>query len=141
MKRLRHWLLALSVLSWFGCSSSVNEDDRGCSFICDSIQYRVEFVSAGCVRILSHPEGDTLITRRLVVDAEKPTFKDYRYEETKQAFIFRTHELSVTFDKANAAFTFHEASTGRLLLKEKDHKKARNFKRSEAGGEQCLEVA
>ena len=140
MKNLKYWLLVSSALSWFGCSSSVNEDGRGCSFICDSVQYRVEFMSAGCVRILSYPEGDTLVTKRLVVDAEKPTFKDYRYAETKQTFVFRTHELSVTFDKVNAAFIFHEASTGRLLLKEKDHKKARDFKRSEAGGEQCLEV-
>lgn len=38
------------------------------------------------------------------------------------------------------AFTFQETSTGKLLLKEKGDRKARNFKRSVAGGEQCLEV-
>ncbi len=37
-------------------------------------QYRVEFMSAGCVRILSFPEGDTLVTKRLVVDSEKAGF-------------------------------------------------------------------
>lgn len=46
----------------------------------------------------------------------------------------------MSFDKSDEAFTFREASTGKLLLKEKDRRKARNFKRSEVGGEQCLEV-
>lgn len=123
MKSLKYWLLVLSALSWFGCSSSIHEDSRGCSFICDSIQYRIEFMSAGCVRVLSYPEGDTLVTKRLVVDAEKLPFNDYKWEETKRAFVFRTHELSVTFDKADAAFAFQETSTGRLLLKEKDRKR------------------
>lgn len=59
-----NWLLVLSVLSCIGCSSPVHEDGRGCAFVSDSIQYRVEFMSAGCVRILSFPEGDS-----------------YRYEE------------------------------------------------------------
>ena len=140
MKSLKYWLLVLGILSCFGCSSSIHEDNRGCSFICDSIQYRVEFMSAGCVRILSYPEGDTLVTKRLVVDVEKPTFTDYKWEETEQAFVFCTHELLVSFDKSDEAFTFREASTGKLLLKEKDRRKARNFKRSEVGGEQCLEV-
>lgn len=140
MKSLKYWLLVLGILSCFGCSSSIHEDNRGCSFICDSIQYRIEFMSAGCVRILSYPEGDTLVTKRLVVDVEKPTFTDYKWEETEQAFVFCTHELLVSFDKSDEAFTFREASTGKLLLKEKDRRKARNFKRSEVGGEQCLEV-
>ncbi len=108
--------------------------------VSDSIQYRVEFMSAGCVRILSFPEGDTLVTRRLVVDSEKPAFKDYKWEDTGQKLLFRTRELSVVFDKADVAFTFQETSTGKLLLKEKGDRKARNFKRSVAGGEQCLEV-
>ena len=140
MKSLKYWLLVLGILSCFGCSSLIHEDNRGCSFICDSIQYRIEFMSAGCVRILSYPEGDTLVTKRLVVDVEKPTFTDYKWEETEQAFVFCTHELLVSFDKSDEAFTFREASTGKLLLKEKDRRKARNFKRSEVGGEQCLEV-
>lgn len=140
MKSLNNWLLVLSVLSCFGCSSPVHEDDRGCAFVSDSIQYRVEFMSAGCVRILSFPEGDTLVTRRLVVDSEKPAFKDYKWEDTGQKLLFRTRELSVVFDKADVAFTFQETSTGKLLLKEKGDRKARNFKRSVAGGEQCLEV-
>ena len=140
MKSLKYWLLVLGILSCFGCSSSIHEDNRGCSFICDSIQYRIEFMSAGCVRILSYPEGDTLVTKRLVVDVEKPTFTDYKWEETEQAFVFCTHELLVSFDKSDEAFTFREASTGKLLLKEKDRRKARSFKRSEVGGEQCLEV-
>lgn len=116
------------------------QDNRGCSFVDNHIRYRVEFMSARCVRILSYPEGDTLVTQRLVVDVEKPTYKEYTCEATKQTTAFRTSELSVTFDRADAAFTFREASTGRLLLKEKGHKQARRFKRSEAGGEQCLEV-
>ena len=140
MKSLNNWLLVLSVLSCFGCSSPVHEDDRGCAFVSDSIQYRVEFMSAGCVRILSFPEGDTLVTKRLVVDSEKPAFKDYKWEDTGQKLLFRTRELSVVFDKADAAFIFQETSTGKLLLKEKGDRKARNFKRSVAGGEQCLEV-
>ena len=114
-----NWLLVLSVLSCIGCSSPVHEDGRGCAFVSDSIQYRVEFMSAGCVRILSFPEGDTLVTRRLVVDSEKPAFKDYKWEDTGQKLLFRTRELSVVFDKADAAFTFQETSTGKLLLKEK----------------------
>ena len=116
MKSLNNWLLVLSVLSCFGCSSPVHEDDRGCAFVSDSIQYRVEFMSAGCVRILSFPEGDTLVTRRLVVDSEKPAFKDYKWEDTGQKLLFRTRELSVVFDKADVAFTFQETSTGKLLL-------------------------
>ena len=76
-------------------------------------------MSAGCVRILSFPESDTLVTRRLVVDSEKPAFKDYKWEDTGQKLVFRTRELSVAFDKADAAFTFQETSTGKLLLKEK----------------------
>lgn len=135
-----NWLLVLSVLSCIGCSSPVHEDGRGCAFVSDSIQYRVEFMSAGCVRILSFPESDTLVTRRLVVDSEKPAFKDYKWEDTGQKLVFRTRELSVAFDKADAAFTFQETSTGKLLLKEKGDRRARNFKRSVAGGEQCLEV-
>ncbi|NDV66963.1 TIM-barrel domain-containing protein [Bacteroides sp. 224] len=140
MKRFNYWLFIIAVLSWFGCSSSIQEDSRGCSFVCDSILYRIEFMSEGCVRILSYPKGDTLVTQRLVVDASKPTFKDYTSEETGQTFVFRTHELSVTFNKKEAAFTFQEVSTGKVLLKEKGNQKARNFKRSEAGGEPCLEV-
>lgn len=65
------------------------------------------------------PESDTLVTRRLVVDSEKPAFKDYKWEDTGQKLVFRTRELSVAFDKADAAFTFQETSTGKLLLKEK----------------------
>ena len=140
MKSLKNWLLVLSVLSCFGCSSSVHEDGRGCAFVSDSIQYRVEFMSEGCVRILSFPEGDTLVTKRLVVDSQKPAFKDYKWKDTGQQLIFSTRELSVAFDKEDAAFTFQEVSTGKLLLKEKEAKKARHFKRSVAGGEQCLEV-
>ena len=73
-----------------------------------------------------------------MVDSEKPAFKDYKWEDTGQKLLFRTRELSVVFDKADAAFIF-ETSTGKLL-KEKGDRKARNFKRSVAGGEQCLEV-
>ena len=102
------------------------------------IQYRVEFMSAGCVRILSFPEGDTLVTKRLVGDSEKPAFKDYKWEDTGQKLLFRTRELSVVFDKADAAFIFQETSTGKLLLKEKGDRKARNFKRSVAGGNRCI---
>lgn len=108
MKSLNNWLLVLSVLSCIGCSSPVHEDGRGCAFVSDSIQYRVEFMSAGCVRILSFPEGDTLVTRRLVVDSEKPAFKDYKWEDTGQKLLFRTRELSVVFDKADAAFIFRK---------------------------------
>ena len=140
MKSLKNWLLVLSVLSCFGCSSPVHEDGRGCAFVSDSIQYRVEFMSEGCVRILSFPEGDTLVTKRLVVDSQKPAFKDYKWKDTGQQLIFSTRELSVAFDKEDAAFTFQEVSTGKLLLKEKEAKKARHFKRSVTGGEQCLEV-
>ncbi|MEB3375381.1 hypothetical protein SFC43_26495 [Bacteroides sp. CR5/BHMF/2] len=55
----------------------------------------------------------------MVVDAEKPAFKDYKWEDTGQKLFFRTRELSVAFDKADAAFTFQEISTGKLLLKRK----------------------
>lgn len=140
MKNMNNWLLLLCALSLFGCSSSINREERGCAFNCDSVHYKVEFMSAGCVRILSFPEGDTLVTKRLVVDTEKMTYQDYKSKETEQELIFSTGELTVIFDKVNAAFRFEETSTGRLLLKEKDNKKARGFHRSEAGGEQCLEV-
>ena len=50
------------------------------------------------MRILSFPEGDTLVTKRLVVDSEKPAFKDYKWEDTGQKLLFRTRELSVVFD-------------------------------------------
>lgn len=140
MKIFNNWLLVLCALACFSCSSSVNRDEKGCTFVCDSICYRVEFKSAGCVRILSYLEGDTLVTKRLVVDMEKPSFEDYKWKETSEAYVFSTDELSISFDKENAAFFFTEAPTGRLLLKEKEGRKARLFKRSEAGGEQCLEV-
>lgn len=140
MKIFNNWLLVLCALACFSCSSSVSRDEKGCTFVCDSIRYRVEFKSAGCVRILSYPEGDTLVTKRLVVDMEKPSFEDYKWKETSEAYVFSTDELSISFDKENAAFSFTEAPTGRLLLKEKEGRKARLFKRSEAGGEQCLEV-
>ena len=84
-----NWLLVLSVLSCIGCSSPVHEDGRGCAFVSDSIQYRVEFMSAGCVRILSFPEGDTLVTKRLVGDSEKPAFKDYKWEDTGQKLLLQ----------------------------------------------------
>lgn len=141
MKIFNNWLLVLYALACFSCSSSVSKDEKGCTFVCDSIRYRVEFKSAGCVRILSYPEGDTLVTKRLVVDTEKPSFEDYKRKETNGEYIFSTNELSVIFDKINASFSFKEASSGRLLLKEKENRKARVFNRSEAGGEQCLEVA
>lgn len=140
MKIFNNWLLVLYALACFSCSSSVSKDEKGCTFVCDSIRYRVEFKSAGCVRILSYPEGDTLVTKRLVVDTEKPSFEDYKRKETNREYIFSTNELSVIFDKINASFSFKEASSGRLLLKEKENRKARVFNRSEAGGEQCLEV-
>lgn len=140
MKIFNNWLLVLCALACFSCSSSVSRDEKGCTFVCDSIRYRVEFKSAGCVRILSYPEGDTLVTKRLVVDMEKPSFEDYKWKETSEAYVFSTDELSISFDKENAAFSFTEAPTGRLLLKEKEGRKARVFKRSEVGGEQCLEV-
>lgn len=140
MKIFNNWLLVLCALACFSCSSSVSRDEKGCTFVCDSIRYRVEFKSAGCVRILSYPEGDTLVTKRLVVDMEKPSFEDYKWKKTSEAYVFSTDELSISFDKENAAFSFTEAPTGRLLLKEKEGRKARLFKRSEAGGEQCLEV-
>lgn len=94
MKSLNNWLLVLSVLSCFGCSSPVHEDDRGCAFVSDSIQYRVEFMSAGCVRILSFPEGDTLVTKDWWL-IRKAGFKDYKWEDTGQKLLFRTRELSV----------------------------------------------
>lgn len=140
MKIFNTWLLVLCALGCFSCTSSVSRDEKGCTFVCDSIRFRVEFKSAGCVRILSYPDGDTLVTKRLVVDMEKPSFQDYKWKETNEAYVFSTDELSITFDKANAAFSFKEASSGRLLLKEKENRKARVFNRSEAGGEQCLEV-
>lgn len=140
MKIFNNWLLVLYALACFSCSSSMSKDEKGCTFVCDSIRYRVEFKSAGCVRILSYPEGDTLVTKRLVVDTEKPSFEDYKRKETNGEYIFSTNELSVIFDKINASFSFKEASSGRLLLKEKENRKARVFNRSEAGGEQCLEV-
>ena len=51
------------------------------------------------MRILSFPEGDTLVTKRLVVDSQKPAFKDYKWKDTGQQLIFSTRELSVAFDK------------------------------------------
>lgn len=140
MKRVNNWLLLIGAVSWLGCSSSLNREERGCSFVCDSIQYKVEFMSAGCVRILSYPEGDTLVTKRLVVEADKPSYEHYQCEESEQHFTLRTEELTVIFDKDSAAFRFEETSTGRLLLKEKENKRARVFKPSVAGGENCLEV-
>lgn len=141
MKILNSWLLVFCTLSWIGCSSPVMQDNKGCSFVCDSIHYRVEFMSAGCVRVLSLPEGDSLVTKRLVVNSERPSFEEYVWEETKDAFIFRTQEIAVVFNKEHASFTFRETSTGRVLLKEKDNKRARSFKRTEAGGESCIEVS
>ena len=136
-----NYLLLICTLSWFGCSSTVIcKDDRGYSFICDSIFYKVEFMAAGCVRILSHPEGDILVTKRLVVDVDKSVYSDLEYTETGQQIVFKTKELTVAFDKENASFSFLEAITNRLILKEMDVNKARSFKRSEVGGEQCLKV-
>lgn len=140
MRELKNWLLMLSLLICAGCASSIHKDDNGCTFVSDSIQYRVQFMSAKSVRILSLPQGDTLSTKRLVVDTTRAGFKNYTYKETRREFSFQTQELSVTFNKADAAFTFHETSTGKILLKEKGNKKARDFKRSVVGNERCLEV-
>ena len=142
MKRVNSWLwlLLIGAFSFWGCSSSVNREERGCSFLHDSIHYKVEFMSVGCVRILSYPEGDTLVTKRLVVDADKPAYQHYQCKESSQSITFSTEELTVVFDKDSAAFRFEETSTGRLLLKEKENKRARIFTPSVAGGETCLEV-
>ena len=75
------------------------------------------------MRILSFPEGDTMVTKRLVVDSQKPTLKDYKWKDTGQQLSFATRELSVAFDKEDAAFTFQEVSTGKVLVKEKEDKK------------------
>ena len=71
-------------------------------------------MSEGCVRILSFPEGDTLVTKRLVVDSQKPAFKDYKWKDTGQQLIFSTRELSVAFDKEDASRSYGNTVLNKL---------------------------
>lgn len=132
-------IFSLFIQMLFSCSTSVEQDENGCAFIHDSLQYRVEFFAEGTVRILSLPQNNTLKTQRLVVDADKPRYQKFTVKENKQTLTFSTSLLTVKFDKTKAAFSFYENKDERLLLKEKD-KQARSFKPVIAGGENALEV-
>lgn len=139
MKLICYSVFLSCVLFFQSCSFLENEKGKNL-FIYDGIQYQVEFLSSKSVRILSFPEGDTLVTQRLVVNKEDVPFQSYTYTESEKEYLFATNDIRVSFDKENASFRFYEVLTGRLLLKEKENKTARVFQKHEVGGESCLEV-
>lgn len=123
------------------CSAGIlSQDEKGTSFADDSLQYRVEFFSPQTVRILSLPKGDSLITKRLVVNEHMPRYTQYTTEENEKELKFSTGELTVKFDRMEKAFSFYESQTGKLLLKEKGGKQSRTFIRRHVAGENCLNV-
>lgn len=128
------------LLSLFSCSSAIRQDEKGCTFTYDSLQYRVEFLSEQAVRILSLPLDDTLVTQRLVVSEQVSRYKDYTVKTTQKLFTFSTSRLTVKFDTEQSAFSFYETESNRLLLQEKGKGEARMFRRNTVSGEVVLEV-
>lgn len=136
---MKAFYLSLLALLVAACSSGVKTDKGSYVFSADSITYKVEFFSPRCVHIQSLPQGDTLQTVRLVVDADKQRYEKSSYKESGDAFVFATDELTVTFQRETGAFQFTETASGRVLLKEKENG-ARTFRRAVHGDEACLEV-
>lgn len=120
-----------------GCSVS---ETGIISFREDNVDYRVEFFSPRIVRILSYPSGDTLVTKRLVVDTSLPRYTGYTVKDNSSEYRFVTPELIILFDKKEKAFEFREVGTDRLLLREKNNGKARTFRRDTVAEEPCLHV-
>ena len=98
-----------------GCSVS---ETGIISFREDNVDYRVEFFSPRIVRILSYPSGDTLVTKRLVVDTSLPRYTGYTVKDNSSEYRFVTPELIILFDKKEKAFEFREVCTDSLLLRE-----------------------
>ncbi len=117
-----------------GDKGSVERKGDVSTFASGGIRYTVSFHSESIVHIQALPEGDTLVTRRLVTDVE--TYGRYSCRETADRIVFGTSDIEAVFDKASAAFIFRDAGTGEVLLSESD----RYLVPSEAGGEDCLEV-
>ena len=115
-------------------SASMSRTGDVSTFVCDAIRYNVSFASAGIAHLQALPEGDTLVTKRLV--ASPSPFGGYRSCESRSEIVFRTPEIDLVFDKASSVFSFFDAATGELLLSEA----GRRLVPSEAGGEKCLEV-
>ena len=120
-----------------GCSVS---ETGIISFREDNVDYRVEFFSPRIVRILSYPSGDTLVTKRLVVDTSLPRYTGYTVKDNSSEYRFVTPELIILFDKKEKAFEFREVGTDRLLLREKNNGEARTFRRDTVAEEPCLHV-
>ena len=133
MKRILP-ILAAAALGC-ACTTSVTRSDNVSAFVHDGTMYHVSFMSESIVHIQALPEGDTLVTERLVVDRDPVS--GYKCRETDSRIIFRTAALETVFDKETAKFSFIDAETGETLLSEA----GRSFVPSEAGGERCLEVS
>lgn len=127
---MKRYLLIVTSVLFFSCA----RHEAVSSFVHDGVQYSVEFKDADIVHICSLPEGDTLVTKRLVVDAGP--YRDYRKHETGNEIVFRTSALEVVFDKTASSFYFRDPVSGMPLLEDS----SRYFRETEAGGERCLEV-
>ncbi len=135
MKKFFHIVILAAAAMCCACTSSVVRSDNVSSFTHDGFSYRVSFMSDTIVHIQVLPEGDTLVTHRLVVD--RAPVGGYRCRETDDRIAFRTSGMEVVFDKAAGAFVFKDAETGDTLLAEA----GRKLTPSEAGGEKCLNVS
>ena len=129
MKKFFHIVILAAVAVCCACTSSVVRSDNVSSFTHDGFSYRVSFMSDTIAHIQVLPEGDTLVTQRLVVD--RAPVGGYRCLETDDRIAFRTSEMEVVFDKAAGAFVFKDAETGDTLLAEA----GRKLTQSAAGGE------
>lgn len=132
MRRFFHIMLLVTLIC--SCTGTVSRKDDISTFTADGVRYDISFMSESIIHVRALPEGDTLVTKRLVVD--KKPYPGYSYRETENQIIFRTSGLEAVFDKSASLFTFRDARTGRTILSES----GRTFIPSEAGGEKCLSV-
>lgn len=117
------------------CTTSVTKIDGISTFTDGYLRYNLSFVAPDIVHVQVVPEGDTLVTRRLVTDIQP--YSGYKCRETASEIIFRTESLEAVFYKDSSVFVFRDPSSGKVILSEA----GRSLVPSEAGGEECLEVA
>ena len=139
-KNILSFTLALSlVMLAVSCNRQITETARGYQFVEGDIQYHVEFYTPSIVRILSLPVGDTLVTKRMIVDDALQTVKTIGVRSTKQYHCFKSPQLEVRFYKEKGAFSFYDRGKKEVVLREKEYD-ARIFTASNAGGEECLAI-
>lgn len=134
MKRVFYILCMAAVLGSCRQTSVITRSGNVSSFTYGGTRYEVSFMGPDIVHIRAMPEGDTLVTERLVVDAVP--VPDYRCRESRDKIIFSTSGITAVFDKSVSEFSFLDPDTDEIFLSEA----GRTLKRSQAGGEDCLEV-